>query len=135
MKSSLPTVSKIAIVLLVLLSVGPLITGLDLAFDFLPTKVPAIQHLHAAAPLGKALWVCAGFFGFLSVFLQRKPRPAALTALLFAIAYVLGATFVWLQFTPGCWLAIAAFVLTAIGSWLAMRANNSFKPKPLRGSA
>ena len=135
MKSALPVASKIAIAILVLLSFGPFMTGLDLALHFLPTKIPAIQNLHSAPLIGKLLWVGSGFLGVLAVYLRRRPVATVVATLLFVGAYVPGAALVWAQFTFGCWLAIATFVLTAVGSGIAMRANSSFKPKPLRGSA
>jgi hypothetical protein len=128
MQSALPSITKAAIVLLALLSVGPLVSALDLVFNFLPNKYPALQHWHTASPLGKSLWVGAGFLGVLSIYgLMRLPKVAMAASIAFAAVYVLGANFVWQYFTMGCWLAIAAAILTLFGARATLRANYSLK--------
>lgn len=115
---SLPVTSKIAAALLVLLALGPLISGFDLAFHFMPTTYPAIQNLHAATTLAKLGWLASGVLAIVSALLMaRAPTKAAIAAFLFVGAYVAAAQVVWLHFTPGCWLAIAAFVLTTVGAY------------------
>src|SRR4051794_12916839 len=96
MQNVLPAITKAAIVSLVLLSLGPLGTGLDLVFNFLPTTYPALQHWHYASSLGKSIWVGSGLLGALSIFcLIRLPKFAVASSMGFAAAYVLGANFVW----------------------------------------
>jgi hypothetical protein len=135
MQSALTLPSKIAVAFIVYLWLGVLITGVDLVFGFFPTHIPMIRQLHSATSPAEILWGCAGLFGVISVCLRRKPLAALATTLIFVSAYVLGANLIWRSFHFGCWLAIAALILMAIGSVTAMRSNNSFKPKPLRGSA
>ena len=127
-KSSLSVASKGAIALLALLSIGPLVTGLDLLFHFLPTHFPAIQNLHAASAVGQALWVGSSVLGAAAIFLMlRRPALAVVACIAFAVVYVPGANAVWRQFTLGCWLAIATVVLSALGA--------RSLSKTLRGSA
>ena len=126
-KASLSVASMWATTFLALLSIGPLVTGLDLLLYFLP-QVPAIQNLHAASSIGQALWVGSGVLGAATIFLMLRRSVLGMVACLaFAAAYILGAKAVWLYFTPGSWLAIAAVVLSVIGTRLAS--------KPLGGSA
>jgi hypothetical protein len=128
MQSVLPTITKATIVLLVLLSLGPLVTALDLVFNFLPTTYPALQHWHAASSFGKSLWVGAGIFGVLTIFcLFRLPKVAVVSSIAFAAAYVSGANFVWQYFTMGCWLAIGTAALSFFCACATVRANYSLK--------
>jgi hypothetical protein len=121
MQSVLPAITKASVVLLVLLSFGPLISALDLVFNFLPTTYPALQHWHTASYLGKSLWVGAGLLGALSIFcLVRLPKVAVASSIAFAAAYVSGANLVWQYFTMGCWLAIGTAALSFFGA----RAND-----------
>lgn len=126
MKPWSPTVSKLAAALVALLSFGPLATGLGLALDMLPDQFPAIRSFRAAPPIGHALWVGSGLIGVLSaVLLLRRPVLAAVCCAVFAAIYVPAAVTVWLQFTFGCWLAIAAAILAAAGAWIAGKARRS----------
>jgi len=110
-------ITKASIALLALLSFGPLVSAGDLLFNFLPNTFPALQHWHAATPLGKSLWVGAGFLGVLSIFFVLSlPKVAVATSIAFAMTYVLGANLVWLYFTAGCWMAIAAVVLILLSA-------------------
>jgi len=128
MQSVIPTITKATFALLALLSFGPLVSAGDLLFNFLPNTFPALQHWHAATPLGKSLWVSAGFLGVLSIyFLLRLPNVAVATSIAFTIVYIWGANLVWLYFTAGCWLAIGVVVTTFLSARAAKRANNSLK--------
>ncbi|MGO4549579.1 hypothetical protein AB4059_00525 [Lysobacter sp. 2RAF19] len=126
-KASLSVASMWAITFLALLSIGPLVTGLDLLLNFLP-QVPAIQSLHAASSIGQALWVGSGVLGAATILLMlRRSVLGVVACLVFAASYISGAKAVWLYFTPGCWLAIAAVVLSVIGTRLASTAFGRFR--------
>jgi hypothetical protein len=106
-----------AIAVLALLCIGPVGTGLDLLFNFLPSEFSATQSLHSATTVALVLWLGSALAGVLAVFLHTRRRavPAFLATVLFACIYVPGANMVWLQFTFGCWLALVAVALAAFG--------------------
>ena len=115
-KSSLSIASRCAISILALLSIGPVVTGLDLLFHFLPQS-PAIQNLHEASFLGQALWVGSAVIGAAAIFVMlRRPVLAVGACIAFATVYIPGANAVWRHFTFGCWLAIAIVILSALGA-------------------
>ena len=116
--TALPIPTKTAVAVLAFLSLGALLTGLDLLLRFLPPALPAIQHLHAASALGKTLWVGAGVLGGTSIvcLVRGWIKLGFIAVIAFAAAYTVGAKLVWLYFTWGCWLAILAVILTIFGA-------------------
>lgn len=119
---SLSLASRCVIALLALLSLGPMVTGLDLLFHFLPTNLPAMQNLHTASAGGQVIWVSAGFVGVAAILLMlRWPVPAVVACIAFAATYIPGANAVWRYFTFGCWLAIAIVVLSVVGACAGSR--------------
>jgi len=109
--------TRFAVALVAFLSFGPLMTGLGLLLGFLPKQFPAIQNLYAAGPIAQTVWIGAGVLGILTIIaLLRAPRLAIVVCLVFATAHVLGAWWVWGQFTFGAWAAMAAVPLSIVAA-------------------
>ncbi len=117
LNAALPFVRTFAIAILALLCIGPVGTSLDLVLDFLPKEFPATRNLHAASVLAIGLWLASSLVGALAIFLLVRHRSvlALLATIVFACLYIPGANMVWLQFTFGCWLALAAVILAVLG--------------------
>jgi len=134
MQPKVPTSSRYAALLMGFAALLHSLVASDLVLHFLPAT-PELRALWAASVLVKALWLCFVALGLATaILLYRAPRAgfalsvAATTCLYFASIGL------WHEIKGGFWFAIAANVLAAVGAWRA-RSNNSFKPKPLRGSA
>ena len=114
-----------------LLSIGPVVTGLDLLFHFLPQS-PAIQNLHEASFLGQALWVGSAVIGAAAIFVMlRRPVLAVGACIAFAAVYIPGANAVWRHFTFGCWLAIA--ISLGVEKDSQLRLTSGIDERPLLG--
>jgi hypothetical protein len=118
------------------LSIGPFVFPLDLWLHIFPDKFPVFYYAHHAGWLPKTLWILCGPLGIASILLlRRRPTLGLITYVAFVVSYLPAAITLWRHFTWGCWAAMVALVAACIGVVAARRANNSFKPKPLRGSA
>jgi hypothetical protein len=115
--SALSEIRTVVIAILALLCIGPIGTGLDLVFNFLPKEFPATQALQGASAVALWLWLGSVFPGVLAIVLhaRRQAGRAFLATLLFASFFIPGANMVWLQFTFGCWFAIVVVILSAVG--------------------
>jgi hypothetical protein len=118
------------------LSIGPFVFPLDLWLHLFPDKFPAFYYAHHAGWLSKSLWIICGPLGVASILLlRRRPTLGLVACIAFVACYLPAAVALWRHFTWGCWAAVAALIATCIGVIAVRRANNSFKPNPLRGSA
>jgi hypothetical protein len=129
-----PVASVLAAMAIGVLSLGPFAVALDLWIHFLPDR-PVFQYMRSVSPVIQGGWIALGPIGVLAtVLLLRRPPVGALLTAVFVAAYVPFARLLWGHFSWGCWLAVAAAGLAILGAIRWARSNNSFKPKPLRGS-
>jgi hypothetical protein len=131
-KSPLP--SRYAAILMGVAAVMHSLVAFDLVLHFFP-DTPEFQALWAASTLVKVLWLSFVALGLATaVLLYRAPRAGFALSLVATACLYFASAGLWHEIKGGFWLAVAASVLAALGAWRA-RSNNSFKPKPLRGSA
>jgi hypothetical protein len=125
----------LAAYIIAFLTISPFFVALDLALHFLPT-FPAVQTMRAAPFIAKAMWLGLGPLGIATTFLLlRRPMAGLALCVIFSAISAVGGFLLWQQVRPFALLILlVACILAAVGAWRA-RSNNSFKPKPLRGSA
>jgi len=130
-----PNPSKFAAYIIAFLTISPFLVALDLALHFLPT-FPAIQTMRMAPFIAKAMWLSLGPLGIATTFLLlRRPVVGLVLCVVFSAISAVAGFMLWQQVRPlGLLSLLLACVLAALGARQA-RSNNSFKPKPLRGSA
>ena len=130
-----PFASLAAAWMIGLLAISPFAVALDLWLHFLP-DLPVFGYMRSAGTFAQVAWISLGPLGVAAaVLLNRRPILGAVLAALFVSGYVPLANILWRHFTWGCWLALVAVLFAVVGAFAWARSNNSFKPKPLRGSA
>ncbi len=134
MQPKSPISSRYAAILMGLAAIMHSLVALDLVLQFFP-DTPEFQVLWATSSLVKGLWLAFVALGFATAFLlYRAPRVGFALSLVATACLYFASSGLWHEIKGGFWFAVAANVLAALGAWQA-RSNNSFKPKPLRGSA
>jgi hypothetical protein len=99
--------------MLLLLAISPVCFVVDLLFHVFPDAYPVIHRMHGLGTAPKILWVASAPLGIATAWmLARRPILGALGAFLFVVTYTCAALVLWGQFTPGCWLAVGASLLT-----------------------
>ena len=126
-----PLATRIAIVLICALSLGPLLTSFEVGFRFLPEGFPAIQRFHQLNAVFQWAWVFCGLLGAVSVIsLRRNPILGLLPSLFFVAAYLPCAFVAWGHITGGCWGVLVALVLAIAGAAHSCRASHSSNDAP-----
>ncbi|MCI4569492.1 hypothetical protein [Lysobacter sp. CFH 32150] len=129
-----PFVSRFAALVLGFITLGHALVAFDLVFNFFPAK-PEIVALWATSIWVKALWLVTTALGVAGVvFLYRSSVLGLLASLCATACLYFASVGLWQDLKGTFWLAVIVNVLALVGVWRA-RSNNSFKPKPLRGSA
>ena len=132
MRAKTSFMSRFAALVVALLVAMHLIVALDLFLNFFP-DTEEFRAMWAVALWAKALWIVLSIIGVAAVvLLYRQPWPGFFASVAFCACLYLASIQLWGEVKGGLWLAVGASALAAIG---AVRSNNSFKPKPLRGSA
>jgi len=130
-----PFLSRFAALVLGFITLGHALVAFDLVFNFL-SPTPEIVALWATPSWVKALWFVTTAFGVAGVVLLYRSSVLGLLASLGVTVFLYFASVgLWQDLKGTFWLAVIVNALAIIGVWCARRSNNSFKPKPLRGSA
>ena len=130
-----PFPSRFGALVLGFITLGHALVASDLVFNFL-SPTPEIVALWATSTWIKSLWVAVTALGVAAVVLLYRSSVLGLLASLGVTALLYFASVgLWQDLKGTFWLAVIVNVLAVIGVWRARRSNNSFKPKPLRGSA
>ena len=120
--AELPTTSRIALVLLWFLAIGPFVSGLDLWLRFMP-EYPAFRHFYAASTFGHALWIGSSVLALAIIALirQRQFIAAAVVSVPYGVTSAIGAAIVWGQATFRPLFLISVFVLCVASAVIARR--------------
>jgi hypothetical protein len=109
---------------LLFLAISPACFVIDWLFHVFPDAYPVIHRMHGLGAAPKILWVASAPLAVASAWmLTRRPVLGALTGVLFVVTYTCAAVVLWGQFTPGCWLAVGASLLSWYGLLQRVRAN------------
>ena len=135
MRLKVPVSSRWAGLLMGLAALMHAVIALDLVFHFFP-DTPEFRALWSVGLYTKALWLAFVALGFgTAILLYRSPVAGFLLSMVATACLYFASIGLWHGIKGGFWITAIATLLAALGAWRAKRSNNSFKPKPLRGSA